>query len=44
MSSEKIASLCVLHLMKHLFKQFIHDIRNIEDEENLTESEKSDNL
>ena len=36
MPSDKIASLCVLHLMKHLFRQFIHDIRNYEDEENLT--------
>ena len=32
MPSEKIASLCVLHLMKHLFNQFIHDIRNLDDE------------
>jgi hypothetical protein len=42
MPSEKIASLCVLHLMKHLFKQFIHDIRIVEDDENLKEFE--DNL
>lgn len=35
MPSDKIASLCVLHLMKHLFRQFIHDIRNYEDDENL---------
>jgi hypothetical protein len=32
MPSEKVASLCVLHLMKHLFKQFIHDKREVEDE------------
>lgn len=32
MPSEKIASICVLHLMKHLFKQFILDIRNFDDE------------
>ena len=41
MPSEKIASLCVLHLMKHLFRQFIHDIRNYEDEVNLSDSEVS---
>lgn len=35
MPSDKIASLCVLHLMKHLFRQFIHDIRNYEQDENL---------
>jgi hypothetical protein len=27
LSSEKIASICVLHLMKHLFQQFIIDSR-----------------
>lgn len=32
MPSDKVASLCVLHLMKHLFRQFIHDIRQYEDE------------
>ena len=35
MPSEKIASMCVLHLMKHLFRQFIHDIRQYEEDENL---------
>lgn len=29
-------------MMKHLFKQFIHDIRNVEDE-NLQDNEKSEN-
>jgi hypothetical protein len=33
MSGEKIATICVLHLMKHLFKQFINDIRKFADEE-----------
>ena len=32
MPSDKIASICVLHLMKHLFRQFIHDIRQYDDE------------
>jgi len=41
MPSDKIASICVLHLMKHLFRQFIHDIRQYEDE-NLKVSDESD--
>jgi hypothetical protein len=39
MPSEKIATICVLHLMKHLFGQFIKDIRNIDDDENLMDKE-----
>ena len=41
MPSHKIASICVLHLMKHLFRQFIHDIRNYEEDENLKVTEES---
>jgi hypothetical protein len=41
MPSEKIASMCVLHLMKHLFRQFIHDIRQYEEDENLRASDDS---
>ena len=33
MPSEKIATMCVLHLMKHLFRQFVSDVRKIRDEE-----------
>jgi hypothetical protein len=33
MPSEKIASLCTIHLMKHLFSQFVNDIRKFKDEE-----------
>lgn len=43
MPSEKIASLCVLHLMKYLFKQFIHDIRQIDDIENLAGEGNNEN-
>ena len=43
MPSDKIASLCVLHLMKHLFRQFIHDIRNYEEDENLKETQEANN-
>jgi hypothetical protein len=39
MPSDKIASICVLHLMKHIFRQFIHDIRNYEEDENLKDSD-----
>jgi hypothetical protein len=42
MPSEKIASICVLHLMKHLFKQFIHDIRSYEEDENLHAFDKNE--
>ncbi len=42
MPSDKIASICVLHLMKHLFRQFIHDIRQFEDDENLKVSDEND--
>lgn len=31
MPSDKIASLCVLHLMNHLFRQFIQDISYLDD-------------
>jgi len=41
MPSEKIASMCVLHLMKHLFRQFIHDIRQYEEDENLRANDES---
>lgn len=41
MPSDKIASICVLHLMKHLFRQFIHDIRNYEEDENLKVNDDS---
>lgn len=41
MPSDKIASICVLHLMKHLFRQFIHDIRNYEEDENLKTTDDS---
>jgi hypothetical protein len=43
MPSEKIASICVLHLMKHLFRQFIHDIRNYEEDDHLRDGEASSN-
>ncbi len=44
MPADKIASICVLHLMKHLFRQFIHDIRQYEEDENLkAESEAPTN-
>jgi hypothetical protein len=33
MPSEKIASLCIIHLMKHLFQQFVSDIRKFKEEE-----------
>lgn len=33
MPSEKIATMCVLHLMKHLFRQFVSDVRKIRDED-----------
>ena len=39
MPSEKIATLCVLHLVKHLFSQFIRDIRN--EDENLKMSSRA---
>jgi hypothetical protein len=42
MPSDKIASICVLHLMKHLFRQFIHDIRQYEDDENLKVTDEGD--
>lgn len=41
MPSDKIASICVLHLMKHLFRQFIHDIRQYEEDENLKVNDDS---
>ena len=47
MTSDKIASICVMHLMKHLFRQFILDIRIYEEDENLSmndhETEKPSN-
>ena len=33
LASDKIASLCVLHLMKTLFRQFIRDIRTTQKED-----------
>jgi hypothetical protein len=32
MPSDKIAAVCVMHLMKHLFSQFVKDVRNFDDE------------
>lgn len=43
MPSDKIASICVLHLMKHLFRQFIHDIRQYEEDENLKATDEQNN-
>jgi hypothetical protein len=31
MPSDKIAAVCVMHLMKHLFSQFVSDIRQFDD-------------
>jgi hypothetical protein len=42
MPSEKIATLCVLHLMKHLFRSFITDVRKIKDDENLVNDKETD--
>ena len=32
MPSEQIATLCVLHLMRHLMSEFVHDIHKEADE------------
>lgn len=32
MPSEKISAICVMHLMKQLFQQFVQDVRNFEED------------
>ena len=42
MPSDKIAAVCVIHMMKHLFSQFVKDVRTFEDEFSLLKTEKKE--
>lgn len=40
MPSDKVAAVCVIHMMKHLFGQFVKDVRTFEEEYSLFKTEK----
>ena len=40
MPSDKIAAVCVIHMMKHLFSQFVKDVRNFDEDFSLIKTEK----
>ena len=40
--SDKIAAVCVIHMMKHLFSQFVKDTRNFEDDFAVLKTEKKE--
>jgi len=42
MPSDKISALCVMHLMKHLFLQFVKDTRNLDDEYSLIKPDEKE--
>ena len=40
MPSDKIAAVCVIHMMKHLFSQFVKDVKTFDDEFSLLKTDK----
>jgi hypothetical protein len=42
MPSDKIAAVCVIHMMKHLFSQFVKDTRNFDQDFSVLKSEKKE--
>jgi hypothetical protein len=42
MPSDKISALCVMHLMKHLFSQFVKDVKHFDEDFSLMKTEKKE--
>ena len=42
MPSDKIAAVCVMHLMKHLLGQFVRDVNNFDEDFSLMKTKKKE--